>query len=59
MRADLRSDAWLRLFCKVVWRDVDLFREMGGGFDVFLLLLLAPRVGLGSLPRPRRGPLRI
>jgi hypothetical protein len=58
MRAERRSEAWLRLFCKAVWRDVDLFLGSGGGFEAFLLPD-APRVGFVSLPLPRRGALRI
>jgi hypothetical protein len=64
MRADLLSDAWLRLRCRVVLRDVDLTRDSDdsgsgdGGLDLFLLLE-APRGGFGFLPRPRCVPLRI
>jgi len=58
MRAERRSEAWLRLFCKAEWRDVDLFLEVEDGFDVALLLGVS-RAELGSLLRPRRGPLRI
>jgi len=58
MRAERRSEAWLRLFCKAEWRDVDLFLEVEDGLDVALLLGVS-RAELGSLLRPRRGPLRI
>jgi hypothetical protein len=60
MRADRLNEAWLRLRCKVVLRDVDLVRDDdgGGGLDLFRLLdaLLA---GFGFLPRPRCEPLGI
>lgn len=58
MRADLLSEAWLRVLCKADWRDGDLFRETGGGLDLFLLVDAA-RAGFKFLPLPRREPLRI
>lgn len=58
IRADLLNGAWLRLFCKELWREVDLVPDVGGGLDLFLLVD-ALRSGLGFLPRPRREPLRI
>jgi hypothetical protein len=58
MRADRLSEAWLRLRCEVALRDVDLILVGDGGLDLFLLLD-APLVGFGFLPRPRREPLRI
>lgn len=58
MRAERLSEAWLRLRCEVVLRDVDLTLPCDGGLDL-LLLLDAPRLGFGFLPRPRCEPLRI
>ena len=58
MRVDRLSEAWLRLRCKVVLRDVDLTRDGDGGLDLFLLLD-ALWAGFGFLPRPRREPLCI
>jgi hypothetical protein len=37
MRAERRSDAWLRLFRTVLCREVDLVSDVDGGFDVSLL----------------------
>ena len=60
MRAERLGEAWLRLrlLCKVVLRDVGLTPLGDGGLDLFLLLE-APRMGFGFLPRPRCEPLRI
>lgn len=58
MRADLLSEAWLRLRCEVVLRDVGLTLDGDGGFDPFLLLDV-PWVGFEFLPLPRREPLCI
>jgi hypothetical protein len=58
MRADRLKEAWLRLRCKVVLRDVDLMRDGDGGLDLFLLVD-ALRAGFEFLPRPRREPLCI
>jgi hypothetical protein len=58
MRAERLNEAWLRLRCEVVLRDVDLTLDGDGGTDVFLLFG-APRVGFRFLPRRRCEPLRI
>jgi hypothetical protein len=57
-RAERLREAWLRLCCKVVVRDVERTRDDGGGLDLFLLRD-ALRLGFGFLPRPRWEPLRI
>lgn len=57
-RAERLSEAWLRACCKVVLREVERTRDVGGGLDLFLLVE-ALRAGFGFLPRPRWEPLRI
>jgi hypothetical protein len=58
MRADRLSDAWLRLRCDMVLRELDLIRDWDDGLDPFLLVD-ALRAGFGFLPRPRWEPLLI
>jgi hypothetical protein len=58
MRVDRLNDAWLRLRCEVVLRDLDLIRDWDGTLIPFPLVD-ALRAGFGFLPRPCWEPLRI
>jgi hypothetical protein len=52
-RADRLSEAWLRLRCTAVLRDVERPRDGGGGGLDLFLLVEGVRAGFEFLPRPR------